>query len=82
MESATIRRAPPLPGLIQLGLAFLMRHWRSGRWGGLRMDIVHGGWCVGCCCALMAALFALGVMSLGWMVLIVALTDSSMKAMP
>ena len=31
------------------------------------MGIAHGGWCVGCCWALMAALFALGVMSLGWM---------------
>jgi predicted metal-binding membrane protein len=32
-----------------------------------------GGWCLGCSWALMAALFALGVMSLGWMVLIAAL---------
>lgn len=52
---------------------FLMTHWRSGRLGGLRMGIVHGGWCVGCCWALMAALFALGVMSLGWMAFIAAL---------
>ena len=29
--------------------------------------------CVGCCWALMAALFALGVMSIGWMVFIAAL---------
>jgi hypothetical protein len=33
----------------------------------------HGGWCVGCCWGLMAALFALGVMSIGWMVLIAAM---------
>ncbi len=32
-----------------------------------------GGWCVGCSWALMAALFALGVMSLAWMALITAL---------
>ena len=37
------------------------------------MGIEHGAWCVGCCWALMAALFALGVMSLGWMALIAAL---------
>ena len=37
------------------------------------MGIIHGGWCVGCCWALMAALFALGVMSLGWMAFIAAL---------
>jgi predicted metal-binding membrane protein len=54
-------------------LMFLMTHWRPGRLGGLRMGVVHGGWCVGCCWALMAALFALGVMSLGWMAFIAAL---------
>jgi predicted metal-binding membrane protein len=53
--------------------AFLMQHWHAGRLGSLRMGVVHGGWCIGCCWALMAALFALGVMSLGWMALIAAL---------
>jgi predicted metal-binding membrane protein len=52
---------------------FLMQHWRPGRIGALRVGLIHGGWCVGCCWALMAALFALGVMSLGWMALIAAL---------
>ena len=52
---------------------FLISHWRPGRIGSLRMGIEHGGWCIGCCWALMASLFALGVMSLGWMALIAAL---------
>ena len=52
---------------------FLMTAWRPGRLGALRMGIEHGGWCVGCCWALMAALFALGVMSLGWMAFTAAL---------
>ena len=52
---------------------FLMKHWRPGRVGAVRMGLIHGGWCVGCCWALMAALFALGVMSLGWMAFIAAL---------
>ena len=52
---------------------FLMKHWRPGRLGALRMGLIHGGWCVVCCWALMAALFALGVMSLGWMAFIAAL---------
>jgi predicted metal-binding membrane protein len=52
---------------------FLMKHWRPGRAGALRMGLIHGGWCIGCCWALMAALFALGVMSLGWMAFIAAL---------
>ena len=46
---------------------------RGGPIGPLRAGLVHGGYCVGCCWALMAALFALGVMSIGWMVLIAAL---------
>lgn len=54
-------------------LAFVMLHWRPGRAGALMMGIQHGGFCVGCCWALMAALFALGVMSIGWMALIAAL---------
>jgi predicted metal-binding membrane protein len=54
-------------------LMFLMTHWRPGRLGALRTGVDHGGWCVGCCWVLMAALFALGVMSLGWMAFIAAL---------
>jgi predicted metal-binding membrane protein len=51
----------------------LLEDWRSGRLGAARMGIEHGGLCIGCCWALMAALFALGVMSLGWMALIAGL---------
>jgi predicted metal-binding membrane protein len=43
-----------------------------GALNALRTGIGHGLICIGCCWALMAALFALGVMSLGWMVLIAA----------
>jgi predicted metal-binding membrane protein len=52
---------------------FVLEHWHEGRGGALRMGTIHGGWCVGCCWALMATLFALGVMSLGWMAFIAAL---------
>jgi predicted metal-binding membrane protein len=54
-------------------LMFLMTSWRPGRTGALRMGVEHGAWCVGCCWVLMAALFALGVMSIGWMAFIAAL---------
>ena len=37
------------------------------------MGSKHAAWCVGCCWALMAALFALGVMSLTWMALVAVL---------
>jgi predicted metal-binding membrane protein len=48
----------------QSPLAFLMRRWRSGRWGAFRMGVEHGAYCVGCCWALMLLLFAGGVMNL------------------
>jgi predicted metal-binding membrane protein len=54
-------------------LMFLAEHWRHGRLGAVWLGAFHGAWCVGCCWALMAALFALGVMSLGWMALIALL---------
>jgi predicted metal-binding membrane protein len=53
--------------------AFVSEHWRPGAVGALRMGIEHGRVCVGSSWALMAALFALGVMSIGWMVLVAAL---------
>ena len=34
-------------------LSFVMHHWHSGSFGAVRMGIVHGAWCVGCCWALM-----------------------------
>jgi predicted metal-binding membrane protein len=54
-------------------LGFLLGAWRDGRAGGLQMGARHGAWCVGCCWALMAALFALGVMSLVWMAFVAAI---------
>jgi predicted metal-binding membrane protein len=53
-------------------LGFLLGSWRNGHRGALQMGTRHGLWCVGCCWALMAALFALGVMSLAWMALVAA----------
>src|SRR4051794_20054249 len=54
-------------------MMFLAERWRHGRAGALELGARHGAWCLGCCWALMAALFAVGVMSLGWMAFIAAL---------
>jgi predicted metal-binding membrane protein len=54
-------------------LGFLLGTWRDGRTGALLMGTKNGAWCVGCCWALMAALFALGIMSLTWMALVAGL---------
>jgi predicted metal-binding membrane protein len=51
-------------------LGALLGSWREGRTGALRMGMRNGAWCVGCCWALMASLFALGVMSLSWMAVV------------
>ena len=47
-------------------LGFLMSHWRDGNAGALRMGVGHGGYCLGCCWALMGVLFVVGVMNLAW----------------
>ena len=53
-------------------LDFVLEHWHEGELGALRMGAIHGAWCVGCCWMLMAALFALGLMSITWMVVVAA----------
>ena len=55
----------------QSPLGFLMRRWRRGGAGALRMGLEHGLYCLGCCWALMLLLFVGGVMNL---VVIAALT--------
>jgi predicted metal-binding membrane protein len=53
--------------------AMLLQHWRPGRVGALRTGFQHGGFCIGCCWAMMAALVAIGVMNVVWMAFIAAL---------
>jgi predicted metal-binding membrane protein len=43
-----------------------MTEWRDGTGGALTMGMRHGGFCLGCCWALMILLFAFGVMNLPW----------------
>jgi predicted metal-binding membrane protein len=54
-------------------LGTLLGSWREGGMGALRMGVGLGAWCVGCCWALMASLFALGVMSVTWMAVVAGL---------
>jgi predicted metal-binding membrane protein len=46
--------------------AFLSQHWRPGAVGALRLGVMHGAYCVGCCWMLMVLLFVGGVMNLAW----------------
>jgi predicted metal-binding membrane protein len=54
-------------------LSQLLGSWRDGSLGALQMGSKNGAWCVGCCWALMASLFALGAMSVVWMAFIAGL---------
>ena len=60
-------------GKCRTPLGFLLGNWREGLLGAVNMGIRHGAWCVGCCWALMASLFALGVMSIVWMAVVAGL---------
>jgi len=55
--------------------------WRDGWAGALRMGIVHGAYCLGCCWGLMLVLFAVGLMNLTAMVLLTVLIFAQ-KALP
>lgn len=54
-------------------LGFVMLHWREGVVGAVRMGVVHGAYCLGCCWALMVILLGVGVMNLAWMGLLTLL---------
>lgn len=54
-------------------LGSLLGSWRDGWTGSLRMGARNGVWCTGCCWALMASLFALGIMSIVWMAVVAGL---------
>lgn len=48
-------------------LFFLMQNWRPGATGAMRLGVIHGVDCLGCCAGLMVGLVALGMMNLAWM---------------
>lgn len=57
----------------QSPLGFLMTHdFGRGQAGAARTGFVHGLYCLGCCWALMAVLFVVGLMNLVWMAAIAA----------
>jgi predicted metal-binding membrane protein len=48
-------------------LGYFLTRWRNGPMAAVRMGLHHGLFCVGCCWALMATAFAVGVMNVWWM---------------
>ena len=53
-------------------MGFITNDWREGYGGALLMGLHHGGYCLGCCWALMGLLFLLGVMNLLWIAALAA----------
>jgi predicted metal-binding membrane protein len=52
-------------------LSFLMTHdFGTGLYPAMRTGVTHGLYCLGCCWALMAVLFVVGLMNLAWMAVI------------
>jgi len=60
---------------------FLSRHYAPGAMGAVRLGLLHGAYCVGCCWLLMALLFVGGVMNLAW-VAALALLVAAEKLLP
>lgn len=60
---------------------FISRHYRSGRIGAVRMGLLHGSYCVGCCWLLMALLFVGGIMNLAWIALLTVMVAAE-KLLP
>ena len=85
LAAAAVYELTPLKdaclGKCRSPLGALLGSWRGGRRGAVLMGAKNGAWCVGCCWALMASLFALGIMSIVWMAFIAALIAAE-KLMP
>jgi predicted metal-binding membrane protein len=62
-------------------MSFVMRSWRDGYGGAVRMGLQHGGYCLGCCWLLFVMLFPLGVMNIAIMALITLLIFAE-KSLP
>jgi predicted metal-binding membrane protein len=51
-------------------ISFIMTSWRDGVAGAVRMGLLHGAYCLGCCWLLFVILFPLGIMNVAAMAVI------------
>lgn len=51
-------------------LTYFLARWRGGPTSPFRLGLAHGGYCLGCCWLVMGTAFAMGVMNVGWMILL------------
>lgn len=62
-------------------VGFIMTSWRDGAAGAMRMGLLHGAYCLGCCWLLFAILFPLGIMNIAAMALVTLIIFAE-KALP
>ena len=62
-------------------ITFIMTSWRDGAAGALRMGLLHGAYCLGCCWLLFVILFPLGIMNIAAMAVITLLVFAE-KTLP
>ncbi len=62
-------------------ITFIMTSWRDGTAGALRMGLLHGAYCLGCCWLLFVILFPLGIMNIAAMA-VVTLIVFAEKTLP
>lgn len=62
-------------------IGFILSQWRDGPVGAVAMGLIHGAYCMGCCAALMALLFAVAVMDLQWVAALTVLVSAE-KLLP
>jgi predicted metal-binding membrane protein len=62
-------------------ITFILTSWHDGTAGALRMGLVHGGYCLGCCWLLFVILFPLGIMNVAAMAAITFLVFAE-KTLP
>jgi predicted metal-binding membrane protein len=62
-------------------LSFVMTRWREGRSGAVRMGLMHGVYCMGCCWLLFLILIPLGVMNVAAMAAVATLVFAE-KVLP
>ena len=62
-------------------ISFIMTSWRDGRLGALRMGLLHGAYCLGCCWLLFFVLFPLGITNIAAMAVLTVLVFAE-KTLP
>jgi predicted metal-binding membrane protein len=62
-------------------IGFIMTSWRDGTAGALRMGILHGVYCLGCCWLLFVILFPLGIMNIAAMAVVTVIVFAE-KTLP